>query len=674
MKRDSSTYALIAVLTMTALFVIGRFAGGYLFDNHWSFIHWHFLDSWYLALWSITLIGLGGLLWKRPELLTFPNLSKRVVLVAAGLLIAVVVLFRFDSFVFGGSNLLVADIAQSEVTVHRWFQAGTSLIVNGLFAILSPFVSKANDAGVAAWTMLSFACTLATMLASVQLAGLLAQEKARRVSLFILLFFGPQMILMFGFPGIEPVVVAFSSWFALIAVRLIQRFTVRRLIALWVLVLAGLIMHYTLIYLLPAAIFVTISTIRSSRTHRTTSLFEGLIGLVAIVVLAYVRASSDLEFSTFLLFLTGKNPHPDYGIFSPRHLGDIGQLLFLAMPHLFALPLFWNSPRRDQFLGRLTALAAVMTLSGLTVLMMLDPRNSIPFDYPRLVAYLYPISLLAAVVIARLPEGRSATRLVSLLALVSIMIPISYLPAYTNIERADGHLADYLEQHNDLYQEGCFAFRDAYFHNGSLDQANAWEWKVPTYSLEYKGLQGCYDLAARDDEAEAIRILNHMIAEDPYWTEPRSLLASLQMKLNRFELAKPHIDTCLMLEPYRKNFHIHLYSYYRESGRFNQAIESIRGAMDLFPYDNSIAADLGFVYYRMRAFDRADSIATKLLAEFPDEPLSHSLKATVDEFHGKLRSAILHYRRFIELAPDDPDVPAARKQINLLRQRLPDNQ
>lgn len=674
MKRDSTTNTMIAVLTMTALFVIGRFSGGYLFDNHWSFIHWRFLDSWYLALWSVTLIGLGALLWKRPGLLTFPNLSKRVILVAVGLLVALVVLFRFDSFVFGGSNLLVADVAQSEVNVHRWFQAGTSLIVNGLYAILSPFMSKANDAGVAAWTMLSFACTLATMLASVHLAGLLTREKARRVSLFILLFFGPQMILMFGFPGIEPVVVAFSSWFALIAVRLIQQFTVRRLAALWVLVLAGLFMHYTLIYLLPAAIFVTIATIGSSRARRTTAIITGLIGLVAIVVLACVRASNDLEFSTFLLFLTGKNPHPDYSIFSPRHLGDIGQLLFLTMPHLLALPLLWNSQRRDHFLGRLTALAAVMTLSGLTALMMLDPRNGMPFDYPRLVAYLYPVSLLAAVVIARLPEERSATRLVSLLALVSIMIPISYLPTYTNIERADGHLADYLEQHNDLYQEGCFAFRDAYFHNGNLDQANAWEWKVPTYSLEYKGLQGCYDLAARDDEAEAIRILNHMIAEDPYWTGPRSLLVSIQMKMNRYELAKPHIDTCLILEPYHKDFHIHLYSYYRESRRFDKAIESIQRAMELFPNDNNIVADLGFAFCRIRAFDRADSIATKLLVEFPDEPLAHSLKATVYEIHGELKNAIFHYQRFIELAPDDPDVPAARKQIDLLHQRLPDNQ
>lgn len=664
--------ALLLLSLLFLLYIASRFWCGVLMDNHWSCLHWRFIPSWYLFLWFAALVAFtaaGVRYYQWPARLVS---SGRNVAVALGGLFLLTVAFQFDSFVYSGGNLRVAQLAQAEAIVYRWYEYGSVLVGASLFRSLSLFGVEPNVAGTLAWKSLSFGCALLSLTASALLSRELVEDKTRRFYLFLLLLFGPHALMLFGFVGVEPVVVAASSWFALAAVRVIRRFSVTRLLLLWGIVVIGATMHYSVLYLVPAAAYLSVLVTWPRRTAGLAALVLAGLSYLALVVLCYWWAGANLEFSTFVLFLGGKNPHADYGLLSARHIGDVLQLLFLAAPQLPAVLLLMPAVFREPHRIKVFLTATVMSISGLTVVMILDPGHGIPSGFPRLASYLYPLAFMSAIIIGAIDLRSTGSRTTAVaVAAVSLFVLLAYKPVYTRISIADGYLADYLEQHHGYYREGCYAFRDAYFYRSELSKADAWEWKVPTYSMEYKNLLGCRDLALAGEDSDALRSLYRLKAENPYWTAPRDLIVSIQMKNRRYELAKPEIDTLLLLDPYRKEYLAHRYRYYREVRAYPEALRVVKRTLDIYPHDDTLRADCGFIYLFMGAIPQADSVAQTLLGSRPEFPYGHSLKGMILERLGQLDRARHHYEIFIDLASyDDPDLVTVRKRLRSVEEKI----
>ncbi|MFQ6008071.1 MAG: hypothetical protein ACE5K8_03880, partial [Candidatus Zixiibacteriota bacterium] len=658
-----SPILLLVVLT----FIAGRIFGGSLFDNNWSFLHWQHLPVWYIVFWFLLLLGAGFLFASQQERIAKPFASPIRVAVGLAIIFAGFVVFQFDSFLYGGGNLRVAQVAQAERVIYRWFEYGTILIVSALDWFFDLFRWHHNRAGVYAWKTFAFVCTALSLIGSLQLVKELAVDAAKRFYLFVILFFGPQTILFFGFIGIEPIIVTITVWVTLLVVKLIRRFSFRHLISLWVLVVFGAFMHFALIYLVPAAVYTTVSSSFKGRQGRRAALVAGLVSNLALVLLCYYWAERSLEFSKFVLFLSGKNPHSDYGIFSPRHLGDIAQLLFLAFPLVVIAGYMviikykaLENRSRTILLGSL-----LMALGGITMVFILDPLDSIVLDFPRFTAYLFPLSFLLAVALREHPSAGLGLPL-ALMATVSFILPLSYLPNYLSIAKADPYITEYLEKHDSFYYTGCLAFRDAYFYRQEFDLADAWEWKLPIKSPDYLNLRGCRDLSLTGEDHEAIRTLNKMIAQHPYWPDPRTLLASIQLKLGRYHLAKPHIDTCLMLDPYKKDHLVNLYRYYRDIQDYPRALQTIERTLTLYPGDVEVKTDLMIVQYRSGAFQKAVSLADELLAIDSTLPFPYLIKGFIAEVHKTPQAAIPFYKKFITLAPNEPETPAIREKLEKL--------
>lgn len=670
-RRDGSRGAVYLLLIVTVTFIAGRLFGADLFDNNWSFTHWQNLSGWYIILWFALLALVVLLFTSLGERIALLFNSPLKVVVASTILFAFFVAFQFDSFLYGGGNLRIAQVAQTEQVIYRWFECGSVLTVSGLDWLFDLFDLHYNTAGVYAWKVFAFACTALSLIGSLQLVRELTADTTRRFYLFIILFFGPQTILYLGFIGVEPAVVAISIWFALLAVRLSNRFSTNRLLALWGIVLVGVFLHFTSIYLLPAAVYVTSKAGFKRRKGRSLAVVLALASYLGLLFLAYYWADYNLEFSKYLLFLSGKNPHSDYGLFSPRHLGDILQVFFLAFPQVAVAVYLMATRYRSMPNKSSLLLSMLMALSGVTVVLIFEPINSIVLDYPRFTAYLFPLSLLLVLVLKEpKPEsekGSSALSLLALIAATCVTFPLSYLPSYVRIAEADSYITGYLEKHDSFYLSGCLVFRDAYFYRKELDEANAWEWKLPVKSPDYLNIRGVRELAMAGEDAEALRTLHKMIAQNPPWSEPRALLASIQMKLGRFRLAKPQIDTCLMLDPYKKEHLINLYRYYRDVQSYPQALDGIKRALQIYPQDDDIKTDLMIVYYRSGAFQTADSLANVLLIADSTFPYPYLIKGFIAELQKNPQAAISLYEKFIALAPDSPDTPTIMERLNELK-------
>ena len=205
---------------------------------------------------------------------------------------------------------------------------------------------------------------------------------------------------------------------------------------------------------------------------------------------------------------------------------------------------------------------------------------------------------------------------------------------------------------------GSYAFRDAYFYRDEFSKADHWEWKVPGQSLNYINFNGCSDLVAAGEHTEALRTLYKIKAEDPWWPEPRNMLATHQLNLSRPALAKPDIDTALILEPYNLKFWLTLGRYYRTMKNHIEAVKTYEYAVQSGPIPTRRLKPIWPMPYILNnspaSLQKADSIVTNLIDTDPDFPDAYMLRGIILEKHRKFPEAVKAYGKIHESGSHPP--------------------
>ncbi|MBU8934625.1 MAG: hypothetical protein KOO62_11555 [candidate division Zixibacteria bacterium] len=669
-KTSNDKSLIIVLLSSVILFIVAQIFGHSIFDNGWSFDHWRHIPILYIVIWLLVLGGLTAFLIRFYDKATLWLTSTRGVITSAVGLFLLLLFFQYDSFLYGGGNLRVAQIAQTPDVIFRWYEYGSMMTVWLIFQLVGLFEIHANTAGVVAWKSFAFSCTALSLVGAIKLVGALTSEYRQRLVLFAVIFFGPQFLVQFGFVGVEPVVVACTIWFTYTVARLYERLSAVRFMTMWGVVIVGLFFHATLIYLAPAAIYVSLTAARGR--HNIATLLLPLVLWAGMFVGFYSWAGQNLELSRYVLFLTGKLPQFDYGLISWRRLGDIVQIVLLIYPLTLLLKYLLMRSITRIYTQPMTVAMMYLCLGGFTIVFVTDPINSIVLDLPRLAAYLMPGGLLLALMLRdRLSDNGNGTIpersiLPALVVAITVMLPLSFVPVYTSISLAEGYVEDYLDRHDAYWIAGTPAFRDAYFYRKDIDKANEWDWKHIVKAPDYLDYQGVVELTVGGKTSDALRSLNNLIARNPYWMQPRALYATIQMEMQRYRLAKPQIDTALLFEPYGKEHQMNLYRYYRDMQNYAHALVQAEKTATLFPSDLEIRTDVMIIKFRTGMLVDAEEMADELMTADPSQPYPYLIKGFILEKQGHPRQALLLYDKFIELAPEETDTPAI---INL-RDRL----
>ncbi|MEK7774551.1 MAG: hypothetical protein AAB305_01535, partial [Candidatus Zixiibacteriota bacterium] len=550
----SSKQPTIATLLFicAGLFVIGRVAGLLLGGNNWSFTHWSIQPVWYSVAWTV-LFALALVIVSRMSSTFAERLAKgQGIYVAGALLMAGMLALHFDSFSYGAGNLRIAQVAQADRVIIRWFEMGsvgcTALLVSAFNAVATV---KATVAGQLAWQIYAYMMTGITLLGAISLARLLAEKASERISIALLLFFGPHSLILFGYTGPEPVIPAAVIWTGWWMMKSFGGKSKLPLVGLWSTVLLSITMHVSCLFLIPASVFVTFATFRS-RKGVSAPVITGLAVHLAGVAGLFWYASSNLEFARNILFINGISPNSDYGLFSIRHLSDHVQRIFLAFP-LAIVGIFLLLTRWKSWISDTQIIAALfLTIGGGMTSFIISPVNSVVADVPRMAALLAPASLLLVLLIVRFRKGDSATSPLSFAAVIAIFVPLAVLPVYRSTLFTSLHIEPYYQKHDSFYYSGALSLRDAFYALGNYDKANEWEQILPIESPQHINIQGCRGLVSREEFGDAVRSLSLMKIRYPYWVEARAYLAFIQVGLGRPDLAKPDIDTCLMMDPYDK--------------------------------------------------------------------------------------------------------------------------
>jgi len=665
-----SQLGLLAGLTVL-LFVAGRLASGALGPNNWSFTHWQALARPSAAAWLAVALVLGVALGRfLPAIAAFLQ-PRRKAAVGATLLIVLIVLLRCDSFVAGGGNLRIAQIAQTADVILPWYEYGAVAAVRLFYrcGVIAGLPEAA--AAAAAWQVFGFACTILALAAAWRLARLLSDDPTRRLGLFVIVFFGPQTAVYFGFIGPVPVIAAAALWLAYALVRAAEKPSPRRLGLVWGVFALSVAMHAAMVFALPAVVAGTVGGLRRRGRPGVAPFLAGAVVWIGLPAALYLVANEYLPLKASLLLAAGKPPHGDYSLFSPRRLGDLGQVLFLLFPlglvALYAL-IRWT---RRAVTDLACSTALLLFLGGLSAVFVIDPVHSIVLDLPLYAPFLAPGAVFLAVSLRATSGSPSISpSALGMIAAASLMLPAGYLPVYTRLATVERYITPYLDRHSAYYRTAAVALRDAYFYRKDLERANYWDQSYRRKSPDYLNLTGIEDFILAQRLDIALPSLNKLIARNPYWAESRAVYGKVMTEQRRFDLGKPQLDTALMLEPYNPRRHMNLYGYYRDKGEFAQALTAVTRAAELFPNNDEIRTDLMIISYRAGHGERARELAEHLLRLDSTRAYPYAIMGFLAEEAGDLSSAMANFERFCSLAPEAPETPQIRKRANAIYLKL----
>lgn len=635
----------------------------------WVFQTSRFIPVWYLVGWGVLLVGLCVGVYRFHERVETWLETRTAGVTLFALLLALIGIFSYDSFVFGGGNLRVAQIAQVDTIVLERHEFGSLATVAGLFHFLKLFGLKNEMAGVWGWRIFAFACSALSIFGAVLLARLLTPISGRRLAIVAISLFAGPFLMLCGYIGIQPIIVTATIWFSVAAYRLAEQVSLLRLAAVWGICLAAIFMTASSAFLIPATVCVTVASLWRRNWNWLVGGITGLAVMGGLSAWLFCAADRSVWISQFLVMPGGKLPLKHYSLQSAANLMDKGLLVMAIAPlGMLLLVLVWR--RLDSMTDRIFAATIIVaTIAGRATQVALDPVNGIVLDFPLFTAYLAPLAIALAFFLDRRAAERLISRRTSFTVVaLSIMAPLLIAPTFTKIDGVEPLARAYAERHDHYYRATGVGFRDAYFYKKNLKKANSWEWSLPIKSQDFLNMRGCADLVAHGQNADALVSLYRLVGRQPYWAEPRALLVRLQLKLAHPEIAKHHLDTCLMLDPHSIQHRTLLYQYYKAVGQWDSARVALESAGRQFPSDRAITTDDMIMSFESGQFSRADSIAGILLAADTASAYAHLIKGRLAERKGLVDSAASEYRRFIRTAPPgNPDIEIVGKLLSELK-------
>ncbi len=639
------------------LYLALRVIGAFLLGNNWSFTHLFYIPIWYYAVPVVICLSLFYLLQNKYQLVEslVETKTKQIILFVFFLLLFF--LFRFDSFLYGGGNYKINQIAQSETIIYRFYEFGTVHIVSLFYNLLSLFNLKQNTAGVISWQLFSYLGTALSFIASLLLSKIISENSKNRFLIFLIIFFGPQTLSYFGFIGNSSFIAASIYFFIYFGLQFEKNKSFKTLGILWLITVFSIFIHISLLLLIPTLLFISF---KKFIKKKQTAFILGIISYLFLTAAVFVIASSNFEISKNILFLKSPNMNVRYSLFSLSHILDFIQLLLLFIPQIFIVKFLFFKKTKEILTSYRFQLVTLIVLSSNTLLFILEPTHSMILDAPMFAVYLAPITILFVLLILKSEKSLKYA------AVFSLFIPLVILPSYIHINTAEKQVENFLEKNSQFYIEGSTALQDSYFYMKKLDKANYWYINLPKKSRDYLDLTAAGEFNYAKMYPEALRLYRQLKLKYPFWGEPRYQIASIKINQKQFNLARPELDSCLMINPYAKPYLKLDYAYYRDMSNFLKAKEKILYALSIYPNDYDIQTDLAIIYYRLGDIKSADSTAREVISKAPSQAYAYLIRGFIAEIQKQPTRAIEFFKQYIKLAPDEPETPDIRKRLNNL--------
>jgi len=323
----------------------------------------------------------------------------------------------------------------------------------------------------------------------------------------------------------------------------------------WVIVIANgfvVLMHIFGLLLLPATLYILVRKTRlAGWWEERTVLVKASAVLACLIVglgfyLYLSRVSYFFRFA-FLPLFANQFTATGYTIFSPGHLLDIVNLLFLLCPGLLILIVGIPKRRGSSTDMSLSIFLGLAVLGSFLAILLIDPKLSMPRDWD-LFAFLGVSLNMFLLVLALGRKGRNGVVGVSLAVITGAMFLSSAVATRTHDQVAIARLRntiklDPVRNRNSGYFIGLYYSQKGDAARGEAEQ-KAWKATLVDDSLSV----GAFSRLQSDNPESGVAACRQILKINPWFSGAYNALGGYFIRTGQLDSAREYLRTAIGLQ------------------------------------------------------------------------------------------------------------------------------
>ena len=616
-KFDIISLATLAVLILTLALAI---FGGQLVTINWGINQAEFLPAYLFYIWIIlTVVVIAWLLIRRrsqPGMEKFVNsfwedhiLRSRLIFILGVLIIFVI--FRYQAHLYGNGYIRISNFAQRTKPIFRWFEYGGTIIPYLFYKIMA--LTGIAKVSAASWgySIVSFLSGVLFLLINFKIAEIVTPDNRNRALVVGLAIFSGMSFYFFGLVEVYPISIALGALFVYFLIKSMAGHKVSSLYFLWGTVIIGAVINVEFLTTVPAAIYVTILQFQRDRNRFSlagwiTAIIMILVGIVTL----YIMAARDFGVANTILFIRGKSPEGDYGLFGSHHLLDLFNLFSLIAPLFLIFALYAVLSIKRIMKDNISLTLRILAASQFVGLFVLDPKNGMIRDYVSFGFFMTGFIYLGIYSIVTYPPVSDRFgRIKGILAPASVLLLLPALIVHLAPEKSAQSIDRFLTYNETKLESAYLAMRDYYYVDKNFPEADRRDQSVVSKAKGALQSRLVEDLYSHDRIDESFSYANLLVEMNPYNATYRMQKANLLKYFKRYGEAKAQLDTALTLEPYRTELYHYRAALFRELGNTTGQYEDLKKGLEIDPSSTLLLSDLAGYYFTAKAYNRTDSLA-----------------------------------------------------------------
>ncbi len=559
---SNSTYlaSIITYVLMLAIYLIISFNPD---SRLWGINWWGYFPTWVPLALLITGLILPLILYKFFKLNSNEDIKisdkagdNKTYLYVSSVIVFVVALsfyfFRVKTHFLGDGFGLLTMLGTNMASYHQLREFGESLLHLWIYNAIN---IPGEYGALLSYRIISISAGMAFLVTVVIFARKLYAEIIYQILFILSLVSGGYLLLFFGYVENYSLIVYSVALFTLCGILIIKE-QISRIFIIPVFLLA-VFFHVIGIVLFPAVVYLLMQDSKignriSNLKPANWTLILFATGIIASTVFYYLYTNYYFFRFSFVPLIENRFTIENYTMFSIKHILDFINLIILLTPCVIIFVVWLLvSKSFNQFKQRNNIFLIIMSISALGAAFIFDPKLGMPRDWDLLAFTGLPLVVLMFNVICS-SKIRIKSKLIILLLMImlNMLCLIPRIASQVSPEISLAHFKNYinLDKTKNRYVSG---FLYDYFlgigDTTKADELNSlWSTRYP----EIKMLEQATSLKAQRKYADAIRLYNKIIRNDPFHFDVYNNLAECFIQTRQFDSAIVLLDIAKGMSPY----------------------------------------------------------------------------------------------------------------------------
>ncbi|HHI02695.1 MAG TPA: hypothetical protein ENL22_04165 [candidate division Zixibacteria bacterium] len=490
------------------------------------------------------------------------------------------VVFTAPTHFLGDGYTVIKNLVSETGILVKWSEIGIIRLMWVIRELLGP---PDEETSLLAFQIVSVVSGAITVYFIFLISRIASENSLKRFIIFVATFFSGLLLLFFGYAEYYPVVWVFMTGFIYFSLKFLK--SGRDLLAAWLFLIIGIILHIQLAIFVPAIFYLTFSKgsgrIFYSRFKKPIWGITGLIFISGLSLLIYKYTTNLYVEDIFLPLLKGKPVYPDYAILSVPHLLDIFNEFILISPLLFLFIILAGRSFRRIFINKPAIYLALATIGSLLFMFIIDPKLSFPRDWDLFSMSSFSFILLSVTLINK-NRIQHYGKLIISTALILSIYPLPFLLTNLNRDRSEKYIESLIKLDTAKSQSSITVLSSYYKEN---DYREKFDSLIFIYNREFmqdRLISSALDAVVSGDLESALRF-NQLIKPDKFNGDYQRLLSMINYASGRYEKALYHIDRAIQLRKFASEYHWSRSRIYYSMKKYELALVSLREAHKLNP-------------------------------------------------------------------------------------------